>query len=309
MNQQRGFVLVVVLVVVTLVTSLTMLFINDVYLEIGSNRNSLDASQGSLYAQGGITGALQLLTKTAGAQSYTTLNDIWASPIILDEERGQLKVTIEDETARLNLNQIILPNGSFNEPYREMYLRLLNKRKLPAELVETLADWIDDGDTPQPNGAEAAWYLTLKQPYRPRNGYLTTLDELALVKGYAGAPLEQLRPFVTVYSDAPAGTPAAPININTASREVLEVLDERISTALANQIIEYRRVTPFKYPAELAQVPGLETITASLLTKIATKGTVYRVRSEATVNGSIRTIEIVTRLAGGTPAILYWREY
>lgn len=309
MRQQRGFVLVVVLVVVALVTTLTMLFINEVYLEIGSSRNAVDASQGSLFAQGGITGALQLLTRTAGTQSYTTLNDLWARPILLDEEQGQLKVTIEDETAKLNLNQIVLPNGSFNDAYHAMYLRLLARLKLPAELAETVADWIDEGDTPHPNGAEAAWYLALKQPYRPRNNYLTTLEELALVKGYAGVPLQQLLPFVTVYGDMPAGAPAAPVNINTAPREVLEALDDRISSALADRIIEYRRTMPFKFPAELAQVPGMETIAPALLSKITTKGTVYRLHSVATVNGSTRTVEVVTRLTGGTSAILYWREY
>jgi len=309
MRHQRGFVLVVVLLVIALITSITMLFINEVYLEIGSNRNAIDASQGSLFTQGGITGALQLLSRTTATQSYTTLNDLWARPIQLDEERGQLKVIIEDETAKLNLNQFVLPNGSFNEAYQQMYLRLLAKLELSPDLASTLADWIDEDDTPHTNGAESLWYLALKQPYRPRNSYLMTLEELAQVKGYAGAPLQRLRPFVTVYGEAAAGAPAAPININTAPREVLETIDERISSSLADRIIEYRRTNPFKFAAELAQVPGMETIAPGHLTKITTKGTVYRLHAAATVNGTTRTIEAVVRLTGGTPAIVYWREY
>lgn len=309
MRQQRGFVLVVVLVVVALVTSLTVLFINDVYLELGSNRNAIDAAQGSLFAQGGITGGLQLLSTTVPSQTYTSLNDLWARPILLHEERGQLTVTIVDESGKLNLNQLVLPNGSFNEQYREALLRLLKRLELSTELVESLADWLDADDTPHPDGAESVWYLSQKVPTQPRNGYLMTLDELASIKGFAGTPLEQLRPLVTVFGETAPGSPAAPININTAPREVLEALDERISPALADRIVEHRRLTPFSYPAELAQVPGLETITPALLSRISTKGTVYRLRSDATVNGSTRSIEAVVRLTDGSPTILYWREF
>ncbi len=309
MSGRRGFVLVVVLVVVALLTSLTVLFINEVYLEVTAEHNARDAAQGSLFAQGGITGALQLLTATAGSQSYTTLNDLWAKPILLDEEQGELRIAIEDETGKLNLNMVSLPNGSFNEPYRLMALRLFTLLKLPPELVETLADWTDEGDTPHPNGAESSWYQSLKPPYLPRNSYLKTVDELALVKGFAGAPLQRIRPFVTVYGDLPPGAPAAPININTAPKEVLMALDERIGSTLADRIIVYRRDTPFKTAADLAQVPGMEGIAPSLLTRIATKGAVYRIRSEATVNGVTRTIEAVVRLGGASPDILYWREY
>lgn len=309
MRRQGGFVLVIVLVVVALTTSLTVLFINDVYLELGSNRNAIDAAQGSLFAQGGITGGQQLLTTTVPSQSYTSLNDFWARPILLDEERGQLTISITDETGKLNLNQLVLPNGSFNEPYREALLHLLKRLELSSELVDTLADWLDPDDTPHPGGAESGWYLSQKQPVRPRNGYLMTPDELAEIKGFAGTPLERLRPFITVYGDAAPGSPSSPVNINTAPREVLESLDDRISPDLAARIVEHRRLSPFRYPAELAQVPGLETIAPALLSRISTKGTVFRLRSDATVNGTTRTVEAVVRLTGGSSTILYWREF
>lgn len=309
MRQQGGFVLVIVLVVVALTTSLTVLFINDVYLELGSNRNAVDAAQGSLFAQGGITGGLQLLTTTLPSRTYSSLNDLWARPILLEEEHGQVAVAIVDETGKLNLNQLVLPNGSINEPYHKALLRLLNRLELPPELADSLADWLDADDTPRANGAESGWYLSQRQPLRHRNGYLQTLDELADIKGFAGTPLERLRPFVTVYGEAMAGAPAAAVNINTAPREVLEALDERISPELAQRIVDHRRLTPFRYPAELAQVPGLETIATGLLSSITTKGAVYWLRSDATVNGTVRTVEAVVRLLGGTTTILYWREF
>lgn len=309
MRARGGFALVIVLVVIALLTSMTVLFINEVYLEAGSNRHAIDSAQGSLFAEGGIKGALELLNYSLGSKPYNSLNDLWAKPIVLDEERGQLRIVITDESSKLNLNTIALPNGTLNEAYSEMLRRLLRQQKLPLDLVDTLSDWIDQGDTPNPGGAEAEWYLAQKQPYRPRNSYLLTLEELARIKGFAGEPLEKLRPFVTVYSDAPAGAPAAPININTAPRELLAALDERMSLSLADRIIEHRKTTPFNNPADLIQVAGMQSIAPSLLTNISTKGTVYRITAEATVNGTIRTIETVARLGIGKPVILYWREY
>ncbi len=309
MRTHNGFALVIVLVVIALLTGVTVLFINEVYLEAGSNRHAVDSAQGSLFAEGGVKGALELLNYSLGSKPYNSLNDPWAKPIVLDEERGLLRIAITDESSKLNLNMVALPNGTPNEAYDGMARRLLQQQKLSADLVDALADWIDQGDTPNPGGAEAEWYLAQKQPYRPRNGYLLTLEELAKIKGFAGEPLEKLRPFITVYSDAPAGAPAAPVNINTAPREVLAVLDERMSLSLADRIIEHRKTTPFSNPADLIQVAGMQSIAPSLLTNISTKGTVYRIAAEATVNGTIRTIEAVARLGIGKPVILYWREY
>jgi len=308
MKNSRGFVLVIVLVAVVLLTSLVTVFVNQVYLETGSSRNSVDTTQGSLFAEGGMTGAQRLLTTTLSTQSYSSLADYWAKPLVFEEEQGQLRISIEEENSKLNLNTIAFPNGTYNEIYHDMAIRLFKQLKLPLDPLDAIADWIDEDTTPHPGGAEADWYLTRKQPYRPRNKPLVTLEELKRIKGVAEL-FDRISPFVTVYGDQP-GTAAAPININTAPRELLLALDERMSETLADRIIERRKTTPFKNPAELAQVPGMQQIATALLTRISTKGSVYRIRSEGLVNGTTRTIEAVIRVSGGTtPAILYWREY
>ena len=308
MNSQRGFVLVIVLVMVVLLTSLVTVFINEVYLETGSSRNSVDTTQGSLFAEGGMAGALELLATALNNQSYSSLADYWAKPLVLDEEQGQLRISIEEENSKLNLNAIAFPNGAYNEVYHDIALRLFKQLKLPLEPLDAIADWIDEEDTPHPGGAEADWYTALKQPYRPRNKPLVTLEETKRIKGVAEL-FDRIRPFVTVYGDQAAGG-AAPININTAPRELLLALDERMTASLADRILEHRKATPFKHPAELSQVAGMQQIAPALLTRISTKGTVYRIRSEGVVIGTTRSIEAVIRIVGSsTPSILYWREY
>ncbi|MGB4598972.1 MAG: type II secretion system minor pseudopilin GspK [Trichlorobacter sp.] len=309
MNSQRGFVLVIVLMAVVLLTGLVTVFINEVYLEIGSNRSSVDTTQGSLFAAAAIAGVHEQLKQAHAQRSYTALTDLWAKPILLDDPQGQLRISIEEENSKLNLNVLALPNGTYNEAYHAIAVRLFRQLKLPTDPIDAIADWIDEDATPHPGGAEADWYLARKQPIRPRNKPLLTLEEARRIRGVAEL-FDQLHPFVTVYGDQPAGAPAATININTAPRELLVALDDRITVALADRIIAHRTETPFRYPAELAQVPGMEQITTTLLTRISVKGTVYRIRAEGIVNGSSRAIEVVSRINGGAePSILYWREY
>lgn len=310
MNNRGGFVLVIVLVATALLVSLVTVFISEVYLETGSTRASIDTAQGSLFAEGGITGARQLLGFELGSRSYSTLNDTWARPLIIDDPQGQgqLRISIEEENSKLNLNAIALPNGSYNQTYFEMAQRLFSILKLPLEPLEAVADWIDEGDTPNPGGAEASWYRSQKQPYDPRNKPLVTLEEAKKVKGMAEL-FNTASPYLTVYGDQPGSAVSAPVNINTAPKQVLMALDERISASLADRIIQYRQETPFKIPAELGQVPGMEQISTGLLTRISTKGTVFRIRADGVVNNATRSIEAVVRLSGSTTSIIYWREY
>ena len=310
MNNRGGFVLVIVLVAVALLVSLVTVFISEVYLETGSTSAGIDTAQGSLFAEGGITGARQLIGFELGNRSYSTLNDTWARPLVIDDPQGQgqLRISIEEESSKLNLNAIALPNGSYNQAYFDMAQRLFSQLKLQLEPLEAIADWIDEGDTPNPGGSEADWYRAQKQPYQPRNKPLLTLDEIKKIKGVAEL-FSTISPYVTVYGDQPGGTFSAQVNINTAPKQVLMALDERISASLAERIIQYRTETPFKTPAELGLVPGMEQISTGLLTRISAKGTVFRIRADGVVKNATRSIEAVVRLNGATTSIIYWREY
>ncbi len=50
------------------------------------------------------------------------------------------------------------------------------------ETADAILDWIDADDEPREFGAEIDYYSSLDRPYRPRNGPLTTIDELLLVR-------------------------------------------------------------------------------------------------------------------------------
>ena len=285
-------------------------FIREVFVETTLQRGYRDGEQAALLAESGVMGGVRLLQKSlADHPDYTSLGDPWhALPLHLEDERGTVDVVIEEESGKLNLNQVAAADGTYANRFPAQLLgRLLKRRSLPAELVEPLADWLDEDDLPNPSGAEAGWYQSQTPPYRPRNGKLKTLEELRLVKGYTEAAFAALRPCITVYADD-ASDQVAPLNINTAPPELLAALDDTLTDELVRRIVEYRKSTPFRAYLDLGNVAGLKQITDAIpATAIAFKGAVYRLTATARIGESFRTIEAVVRL-DGAPLFLYWRE-
>lgn len=308
MGSQRGFALVLTLLVTTLLVALVVEFMGDMYVGAVSHRNHLAAQQASIMADSGAQVAAVLLQMEVSSLQQTSLADRWASPVKLADPQGLLEVTITEESGRLNVNSLVQPNGTFNEAYYPIALRLLRQLKLSPDLLEALADWIDTDSEPHAGGGEALWYATARPPLTPKNEPLTTLEELSLVRGFDAAAMAKLAPCLTVYS-AVAAAPTTAININTAPSEILEALDERMTKDLVERILIYRKEEPFAQPADLGKVPGMETIAIGLLGKITVKGSVYRIVSRATVGASVRLVESVVRIGSAAPSLLYWREY
>lgn len=312
-GDNRGFALVITLIVTSLLVALVTEFIAEVYVDTSSKQSYLDAQKAGLMAESGVSGALAMLQFSLPQKSYTSLHGLWAKPIELPEEQGTLRVTVEDENARLSLNHIAGANGTFideTDPTGSYYgtaMRLFRRLKLPAgDLCDAVADWIDDNDTPKPGGAESSWYTSRKPSFSAKNTRLDSFEELALVKGFSSEIIEKIRPFVTVYAESSV---AAAVNINTAPKELLTALDERITDSLAEQIIDYRKSTPFRDKADLVKVPGMERIAAGLQSRITAKSSIFRIKAEAQVNGTTRIVEAVASFAGGAPSTVYWREY
>lgn len=315
MRGEGGFALVLTLIVTALLVALCAEFVSEVYVETSLARNFVDGQQASLLAASGVDGGIALVRLTVTTQSYTTLADRWAKPLQLEDERGALSVTIQEESAKLNLNKILPPSGTL-DPSSFYYLSAVNlvkKRGLSPDLVEALVDWLDGNDTPQPGGAESAHYATLKPPYVAKNAPLDTVEELGLVKGFTADLVAGLRPFVTIFGDDPNLVAQAPVNINTAPKEVLASLqygNARITDDMADRIIDYRKTTPFKSPSALGSVPGIDpSVATGLAGYVSSAGKVFRIRSEARVREATRLVEAVVRFVGSQQKVIYWREY
>ena len=308
LKDKSGFALILTLVITTLLVAVVVEMIHQVYVDTSLSRGFRDGQQASILAESGATGGAKLLQMALSGRSYTALSDQWATPLKLDDEIGSLEIAVSEETGKININALVQPNGEY-EPFTLAALQRLGKRlQLPGDIWSAVADWIDSDDLTRSGGAEAPYYRALTPPYSARNGKMMTVTELSLVSGVKPELLGKLRPYITIFSDQ-AGSPVSTININTASKEILAALDDRIDDRMAERIMEERRLLPFKSTGELSRVPGMDTVATSLVGKIGVKGNLFKITSVGRVKDSGRTVEAVVRLSGGTPEFLSWQEY
>lgn len=307
-KDESGFALILTLVVTALMVAVVVEMIHQVYVDVSLSRGYRNGQQASILAESGALGGAKLLQLGLSGRSYTSLSDRWATPIKLDDEFGSLEISISEESGKININGLIMPNGEYAQFTLGMMQRLSGRLQIPTEIWGAVADWIDSDDLPRSGGAESAYYRSLKPTYSASNVKLMSLAELSLIKGFTPELSYKLRPYLTVFSDM-AGSPISTININTASKEVLALLDARIDDKMVDKIIEERTLQPFKSTAELARVSGLDTVAIGLVGKISVKGNIFKITSTSRVKESVKTIVTVVRLTGATPEFLSWQEY
>lgn len=313
MKGEKGFALVITLIVTALLVALLVEFVNEVYVDTSHSHNFVASQQAGILAESGVAGGIKLL-QLSGAmrlnEPYSSLLEPWAKPQSFQADDGTVTITIEEETGKLNINTATSANGTAAPYYTPMLLRLLTRLKLSTDLADSLMDWVDENENPLPGGAENNYYGNQKLPYAAKNKRLETVDELALVRGFTPQALTTLRSLVTVYGNSNELEPATLINVNTAPKEVLAALDERMSDDLVQRILDFRKTRPIKGMADFNSIAGIDSVLPSFADKITFGGSVYRIRSEGKVGESVAVAEAVVRTSGSaTPAVLYWREY
>lgn len=303
MRGEKGFALVLALVVTALMVAVVAEMIHQVYVDISLSRGFRDGQQASLLAESGIIGGQKLLQLEIGNRNYSALSDKWATPIKLDNETGTLEISIVDESGKINLNGLVSDNGQFNEFTEKAVKRLGKKLQIPDSAWNNLAAWLNKSKQPSPyGGVSTPYYRTQKPPYDAREGALGTAAELSLVAGFTPEIIAKLRPFVAVYPVKIGDI----LNINTAPKEVLMALDERIDDLKAERILEERKLKPFTEERGNGLSRVDDYISTKLAGKVSFKGNIFRITSVAKVKDTYRTVEAVVRLSGGT---LSWQEY
>jgi general secretion pathway protein K len=299
MRNEKGFALVLTLVVTALMVAVAAEMIHQVYVDTSISRGFRDGQQASLLAESGIYGGKKLLEMALAIHpDYTTLSDSWAKPFKQEDATGSIEISVVDESGKINLNDVILDSTELTLNA----LKQLGKRlQIPEDCWSSLADWVDSNDETRSGGAETPYYMSLRPPYRARNEQLKTLKELSLVKGFTPEMVEKLRPFVTIYSRGGISW----VNVNTAPKEVIMALDARIDDRMADRILEQRKLKPFTNIDNLSRVDS--AIGTSLAGKTIYKGEIFRITAIARVKETARTVEAVVRLSDGK--YLSWQEY
>ncbi len=191
----RGVVLLAVLIVITMSAMVAASLLFRMRAETATSAATLSGDQAHDAAMSGIDTVIAMLTAPPLEGALPPLSDtsLWLdnpdmlkNQLVVDDGANRWYFTIYapssvdpdsprfgviDETGKVNIN--IAPDEV-----------LLSLPGMTPELLDTLRDYLDNNDETRPDGAEQDYYDQLPTPYLIRNGPLTTLEELLLVKGF-----------------------------------------------------------------------------------------------------------------------------
>ncbi len=298
MGSEKGMALVLTLLIMAMITAMVVEFVYGVYTTNAGLYNWREAQKLSLAAKSGISLTTKIISENQNRYSYTYPGSV-EMPVenILKGFSGKVVIRVVDENGKFNLNSLIWPNGTTNETAFDSFIRLLKNLNLDENIAYRVADWIDRDLEPRRRDSEEG----------AKNDYLDSVDELLLVKGIDSQAYDKLSPLVTVYGIEQVYNNL--ININTASRAVIMSLDDNITEALAERVINYRALEPFNGVSDLVRVAGFEgPLGQSLMNKITVKASNFRITSVAEEDRIKRVIECVIVVKGDAFLIGYWQE-
>jgi hypothetical protein len=276
-RREGGIVLAIVLVLIFALITAVYAFQRRALIDTTIAQNRLAAAEADALARGGIRIAEAVVylarLKEAAAEGETAGGtgdaggpasglgpallpggDLWERigdfPLEFAHERS-LRITIEDEGVRLNLNALVPPSpadeggeeddlgaapeddaGESLDDAEQYLIAVLDyiiegmpgtreeKRYDTTAIARNLIDWMDADSTARDGRDEDAYYQDLDPKYRASNGPFLSFEEIGLVEGIDGQLLAALRDSLTVH---PIGGQAG-INLNRAEPWVLSLV-------------------------------------------------------------------------------------
>ncbi|UCE98802.1 MAG: general secretion pathway protein GspK [Planctomycetota bacterium] len=321
-TKRKGFVVVVVLAILMMLTVLLLGFNYKSRLCLQAADHFKKSKLALNSARAGLNIAIAAIGTNDDIFTNKTLQSLFSPEHTFDIAEAVCSVTINQENSKLNVNLLTDKNDKPDRTAIEQLLRLidlLNQKQIEHPhigygIVPAIIDWTDADDQvahlhyikDKNLGAESAYYQKLSEPYNCSNASFKTTEELLLIKGLTPDVFQRIYDYVTVYGDGK-------ININSASKLVIESLSQKMDPALAKIIIDQRKIKPFNSVAEVQNVPGM---TDAIYSAIKEKVTVspsdgyYHVTSKGTVNHMSRTILAVLRKNTNTKNIevLFYKE-
>lgn len=308
MTRERGFVLLAVLLVLTLLAVVVTDLAFSARLEASMVRSYRDGVLARHLAEAAVqqaireiatpaqvaaldeTGQLVFYRALPGQTTPTPMPALPRARVALGP--GEFSYRLADESARLSLNTAPADRLA-------RLLEALGLERTERDVItDSLQDWRDADDLHRLHGAESDFYLALPVPYRARNASLQHEAELLQIRGvtpelYAG---NGERPGLGELVTAAA---VSTVNLNTASPLVLEALG--LSDAEIADAVQTRVRTP--YPSVPGRFAGRG---------LAVGSSVFRIEAEGRIAGVVRSrvVAIVQRGRKNAPleaTILSWR--
>jgi len=147
---------------------------------------------------------------------------------------GSFDHNISSMDTALNINAITLSENSisaFKEQMKSYYTAKVQKdesfaHRWPVEkydrVLNNIIDWIDADTVSRNGGDENTVYQKKNPPYKPRNYFIPSLDELHMVDEMDDELFDFISPMISIFS-------SGAININHSTAEMWKSIDDRLS--------------------------------------------------------------------------------
>lgn len=237
---QRGAALLVAMVLLAVVAALAAGMVWQQWRGIEVEAAERSRAQTAWILTGALDWARLILREDARSGKPTSLNEPWATPLAearlstflaVDRDNNAdsgpeafLSGSIVDAQSRYNLRNLIVDGKVAADE-----LALLQRLSGFAGAAASVADQIADGLLAATLGVQAA------APLAPQR-----LDDLVWL-GVDAESLRRLAPLVTLLPAA-----STPVNLNTASREVLAARLDGIGLGGADRLVQARQRQPFR---------------------------------------------------------------
>ena len=244
MKKLQGVALITALLIAALAGSLAAGLSWDNALDVRRTMVMLYRDQAIQVAVGSEGWVRSILADDAAQSTTDHLDEVWATeipalPIDSEAVQGQIWGQIEDLQGRFNVNNLIDSSGQVNQPFLEQYERLLAILGLNPALAGATIDWLDpDQQETIPDGAEDPIYTGLVPSYRTADQPIYNITELAAINGMDRVSFEILLPHVIALPKLGGGP--SPVNVNTATLEVLQSLGPNIDLSTAEGLLQAR---------------------------------------------------------------------
>lgn len=193
---EAGYALIAAVASILIFALLALGQVTGMRAAVISGEAEIDAARAAAAADAGMAIAISHLTDPDDRRRWFADGRLRRAQF----DRAALTIRIDDERGKVPINVIALNAADTNEPDPRQLTRMLELAGLEGQALriarDSLIDWVDDDDDPQPDGAESAYYAP--RGYGPRNGTLATVGELRRVRGFSPRLVEQLAAFTTV---------------------------------------------------------------------------------------------------------------
>lgn len=286
MSSKKGYVLVVVLLILAVTTAVVIDFARTVYGYVNTANNFSESERLSLLLRSAYIFAAE---RARDLSSQFSFND--RRQVIFEDkiEDTPIELLLEDNNSKFNLNSLVYKNGVVNEAGYAIFRRLLRELTINEEYADRLVDFIDTDKVPRIPGGESS----------AKNHPLFSLSELGYT--FPEDLLQKVMPYLTVFGDGK-------ININTADELLLRALHPGMTTALAERLMEVRKERPFQRLGDVVKVPGMEKIGIELSDSITVKSSSFNVAIRARSHDLVETAEAGFELSEGRIVTKYWKE-